>query len=308
MMKYSLFRLLISVFSYFSLSHIVFAGSTFNQSTNDLLIENNEKGLMLAPLIALNAKNFPSYQPIVLFGKEKESLQVNTTVTIPTLSDIEFSTFVYDYTFSQSVPQFDRIMNTPVNVMAATQVKERGLLINIPLSIVNMPINIGVLPSVIHADVEDLSYQSAVNLDMQLSMKLADNLQFAVSGSHLFSRAQFLETNFTHELDKASLTMLTAGVAYDWNTMHFSTDIDLYRQAEWDDAHPAQFWRVGGDLNMFSWLDVNLSYYYNMKNNQESLYSMGSEFKFGDKFSVDFSGIYRQSNHIEGLLRTSYDF
>lgn len=325
MMKYSLFRLLVSVFFYFSLSNIVYAGSLLDKPADDLLIEKEPNGSMPSLQRDWTIKPFPFYHGMTLMDKNKDPLQVNTVVTFPTLFDMDLSTFAGEYTLPHSMPFLDTMMNTSEELVAATKVKESGLLINIPLSIVNMPINVGVLSNVMHSTLvslsndlslpantmgkaKDLSYQTAINLDMQLSMVLADNVQLAFTGRHLFSQSQFLMTHYNDRQYNTSNSMLTAGVVYDWNKIHFSTEIDLYRQADWDEAHSAQFWRVGGDLSLFSWLDVNLHYYYNVTSNRESLYSMGSEFKFGDKFSVDFSGIYRQSNHIEGLLITSYDF
>ncbi|WP_299004264.1 hypothetical protein [uncultured Shewanella sp.] len=325
MMKYSLFRLLINVFFYFSVSNIVYAGAFSDKFVNDLLNEKDVNGLMLSLQKDWTIKHFPSYYGMRLIEKKKEQLQLDTLGTFPALFDIELSTFAYEHTLPHSMPFLDAMMDTSEELVAAKKVKTRGLLINIPLSIVNMPINVGVLSYASHLtsasfadnpslpantveNVNELSNQTVINLDLQLSMALFDDVKLGVSGSHLISQSQFTATNFDDGLPNISYSTLTAGMAYDWNEIHFSTEIDLYRQADWDQGLSAQFWRVGGYVTPFSWLGIELNYYYNVTNKQESLYSMGSEFKFGDKFSVDFSGVYRQSNHIEGLLRTSYDF
>ncbi|MCL1124846.1 conjugal transfer protein TraF [Shewanella surugensis] len=215
-----------------------------------------------------------------------------------------------------------KFWGTPVHPPAIEQVTEKVISVRFPLSIVDMPVSVGVAPKFRQTQVAvsshhnqlayegshqetEAEYKQSVTIDVQLSMMLADGFLLDVSAYNLLSQPNLLIETVNERL---SAPMLTAGMAYDWNRIHFSTDIDLNQHPRWDEETQSQFWRIGGGMSMFDWIDVNVDYRYDVQGNQDDIYSMGSEFRFGDKFSVDFSGVYSQSNHIEGLLRTSYDF
>ncbi|WP_299491397.1 hypothetical protein [uncultured Shewanella sp.] len=309
----------------FFLVKFSYAESLLGESTDHFLTEIQGDELLFPSFLSLSSIHFPFYQGVALLGKPKETLQVNPITYLSPLLDFDLRFFAYDYARPSAQSYVNLLVNNSADLAISTQIRESGVLINVPLSIVNMPINVGVTSKIVQSqfpvlsddallkpaslqELQDLQHLQSLNINMQLSMVLTEHFQLAISGDHVLSQPQPLVTHFNQDLRSENSSTLTAGVVYDWNSIQFSTDVELYHRIEGGDNSRLQFWHVGGDLNMFNWLDINLDYYYDPTNHQESLYSMGSEFKLGNKFSVDFLGVYSQSNHIQGLLRTSYDF
>lgn len=321
MRKYGQLWLLIGAVFYLSLGHVAHA-DVINDEESQLFDFKREyffNGFVFKP------KMLSFYQERTLVEQAMKGRDDNRFSLLFPITPIDISVLSHDYSLLFSAPLQAGLSDEVVGSPAIKHVTERVISINLPLSIVNMPIDIGVTPKFRQAKLirpsGDMSsnaegyrqggkveYTQSMNIDVQLTTMFSDELLLGIYGGNLLFQSQLFTENIYPRFGSTSSSVLTAGMVYDWNSMLFSTDLELYDHQYWNETTSSQFWRIGTGMNMFDWIEVNVDYYYDVTGNQNDIYSMGSEFRFGDKFSVDFYGIYSQSNHIEGLLRTSYDF
>ncbi len=210
--------------------------------------------------------------------------------------------------------------------VVAGAVSDLGVALSFPLSIVNMPIAIGVSPKlqridtynyVVSAnnfdssDFDDAKYrndETAFNVDLGVAMEPIDGLTVGLSGRNLIS--QDVETveaqgrKFTYQVE----ALYTAGVAYDWDSLTLTSDIDLNAHKRFEEVGGTQYWRLGGELKATDWFALRLGYRHDMKDNTANIYSLGTGFEFGRVFYLDFTGMVGSDDAIGGVLQTSYHF
>ncbi|SQH78397.1 conserved exported protein of unknown function [Shewanella benthica] len=205
-------------------------------------------------------------------------------------------------------------------------VADLGVALSFPLSIVNMPIAVGISPKfqridtynyVVSAnnfdasDFDDSKYrndEATFNLDIGIAMEPIPGLTVGLSGRNLIS--QDVETveaqgrKFTYQVEP----QFTAGIAYDWESITLTSDIDLNAYKRFEEIGAIQYWRVGGELQATDWFALRLGYRHDMKDNTANIYSLGTGFEFGRVFFLDFTGMVGSDDAIGGVLQTSYHF
>ncbi|MFT5235523.1 MAG: hypothetical protein ACI90A_000886 [Shewanella sp.] len=210
--------------------------------------------------------------------------------------------------------------------VVAGAVSDFGVAISFPLSIVNMPISVGISPKfqrvdtynyVVSAnnfdssDFNDAKYrndETAFNLDIGVAIEPIDRLVVGLSGRNLISND--VETvaaqgrKFTYQVEP----LFTAGIAYDWNRLTLTSDIDLNDYKRFDEIDGTQYWRVGGEMRATEWLALRVGYRHDLKDNTSNIYSLGTGFAFGQAFYLDFTGMVGNDDAIGGVLQTSYHF
>jgi len=212
------------------------------------------------------------------------------------------------------------------DILAAGAVSDFGVAISFPLSIVNMPISVGVSPKLQRIDtfnyeavinsfepgeLDDASYRSeeaTFNLDIGVAMEPVEGLVVAMSGQDLISKELETVESQGRTLNYRVDPKFAAGVAYDWNSLTFTTDIDLNPIKRFDETVGTQYWRFAGEVRATDWLALRLGYRHDMKDNRASVYSLGTGVELGQVFSLDFTGMVSSDDAIGGVLKTSYHF
>ncbi|WP_394148404.1 conjugal transfer protein TraF [Shewanella atlantica] len=211
-------------------------------------------------------------------------------------------------------------------VMAAGEISEFGVAMSLPLSIVNMPISVGISPKLQKIDTynygasnSDLApaeldaasyrnYEAAFNLDIGIAMEPFEGLVVAMSGRDLFTKeletAESQGRAFNYRIDPK----FAAGIAYDWHRLSIRTDVDLNPVKRFDETAGTQYWRFRGEVQATDWLALHLGYRHELNDNRESIYSLGTGVALGQAFSLDFTGIVGSDDAIGGVLKTSYHF
>lgn len=210
--------------------------------------------------------------------------------------------------------------------VVTASVSDLGVALSFPLSIVNMPIAIGVSPKLQRIDTysnvasvsnfesndfDDAQYRNdgtAFNVDLGVAMEPVDGLTVGLSGRNLIS--QEVETieaqgrRFTFQVEP----MYAAGVAYDWESLTLTSDIDLNAQKRFEEVGDTQYWHLGGEMQATDWLALRVGYRHDIKDNTANIYSLGTGFEFGRVFYLDFTGMVGSNEAIGGVLQTSYHF
>ena len=205
-------------------------------------------------------------------------------------------------------------------------VSDLGVALSFPLSIVNMPISVGISPKFQRidtynyianannfsaSDFDDVEYrndETNFNVDVGFAIEPINGLVFGLSGRNLIS--QDVETievegnKFTYRVEP----LVTAGVAYDWRKLTVTTDVDLVENKKFKELDGTQYWRVGGEVRAFDWMSLRLGYRHDMKDSTANIYSIGSGFTIGESFFLDFTGMFGSDEALGGVLQTSYHF
>ncbi|MFV7772306.1 conjugal transfer protein TraF [Shewanella marisflavi] len=205
-------------------------------------------------------------------------------------------------------------------------ISDLGLALSFPLSIVNMPIAVGISPKlqridtynyVVNAnnydvdDFDDDKYRnndSVFNLDIGVAMQPIEGLTLGLSGRNLVSQkldtVETLGRQFTYRIE----ALYTLGVAYDWDKFSLTTDVDLNGHKRFDELGETQYWRLGGEMRATDWFALRLGYRHDMKDTTSNLYSLGTGFTIGRFFSLDLTGLVGSGDAIGGVIQTSYHF
>jgi len=210
--------------------------------------------------------------------------------------------------------------------VVAGAVSEFGVALSYPLSIVNIPVMVGVSPKFQRidtynymvsannfdsSDFNDSQYrndETTFNLDIGVATEPVAGLVLGLSGRNLISKdvetVEVQGRKFTYQVEP----LFTAGVAYDWNSLTVTTDIDLNAHKRFDEIDGTQYWRLGGEMRATDWLALRLGYRHDMKNSTSNLYSLGTGFAIGQVFYLDLTGMVGSDDAIGGVLQTSYHF
>ncbi|MFT5788468.1 MAG: hypothetical protein ACI8SJ_000571 [Shewanella sp.] len=205
-------------------------------------------------------------------------------------------------------------------------VSDLGIALSFPLSIVNMPISVGISPKFQRidtynyiasannfsaSDFDDVEYrndETTFNVDVGVAIEPINGLVFGLSGRNLISQdVDTIEVEgqkFTYRVEP----LVTAGVAYDWSILTVTTDVDLIENKKFKELDGTQYWRLGGEVRAFDWMSLRVGYRHDMKDSTANIYSIGSGFAFGESFFLDLTGMFGSDEAIGGVLQTSYHF
>ncbi|WP_144212602.1 conjugal transfer protein TraF [Shewanella donghaensis] len=210
-------------------------------------------------------------------------------------------------------------------IVLAGAVTDFGVALSFPLSIVNLPVTIGVSPKLQRIDTyhytanannfdaddfDDDRYrndESMFNLDLGVAWQPTDSLTVGLSARNLISNTVTTEEAQGRKFEYRIEPLVTAGVAYDWSRATLTADIDLVDQTRFTDFDSVQFLRVGGEVKATSWLSLRMGYRHDLKDNSVDVYSFGTGFAIGQAFKLDMTGSYGE-DAIGAVLQTSYHF
>ncbi|MGI2859062.1 conjugal transfer protein TraF [Shewanella algae] len=210
--------------------------------------------------------------------------------------------------------------------VVAGAVSELGVAVSYPLSIVNMPVTVGVTPklqrldsfnyavSANNFDADDFNdddYRSddtGFNLDIGLAFQPLDGLVIGVSGRNLIKRDLSSIEAGGVQLTYQVKPMVTAGVAYDWAAFSLSSDLDLTDNDKFAELEGSRYWRLGGEYRPADWVALRLGYRQDLNDHTADLYSLGTGFAIGNSFRLDLTGMFGSDDAIGGVLQTSYHF
>lgn len=210
--------------------------------------------------------------------------------------------------------------------VVAGAVSDLGVALSFPLSIVNMPIAIGISPKlqridtynyVISAndfdtsDFDDDKYrnkETAFNLDIGVAIQPTAGMVLGLSGRNLVSQkvdtVESLGRQFTYRVE----ALYTAGVSYEWNRLSVTTDIDLNKHQGFDQIDSRQYWRLGGEIKATDWFALRFGYRRDLEDSTADIYSVGTGFRIGRSFNFDLTGMVGSDDAIGGVIQTSYHF
>ncbi|MFS1440068.1 conjugal transfer protein TraF [Shewanella sp. 10N.286.48.A6] len=210
-------------------------------------------------------------------------------------------------------------------IVLAAGVTDFGVALSFPLSIVNMPVKVGISPkfqridtyhysaSANNFDVDDFdddkyrNDDSLFNLDLGVAIEPTESLTLGLSARNLFSKkittVEAQGRTFEYQIEP----LVTVGAAYDWSRVTLTTDIDLVEQSRFGEFDAVQYWRVGGEVKATDWLFLRMGYRHDLKDNSVDIYSFGTGFAIGQAFKLDMSGSYGD-DAIGAVLQTSYHF
>ncbi|MCL1068603.1 conjugal transfer protein TraF [Shewanella olleyana] len=211
-------------------------------------------------------------------------------------------------------------------VILAGGVTDFGVALSFPLSIVNMPVRVGISPKFQRIDTyhysvnannfdaddfDDDKYrndENLFNLDIGVAFEPMDAMTIGLSARNLFSKTVETVEAQGREFHYQVEPLITAGVAYDWTSVTLTTDIDLIEQSRFKEFDAVQYWRVGGEVKATDWLSLRMGYRHDLKDNSVDIYSFGTGFAIGQAFKLDMSGSYGEDDAIGAVLQTSYHF
>ncbi|WP_299574681.1 conjugal transfer protein TraF [uncultured Shewanella sp.] len=211
-------------------------------------------------------------------------------------------------------------------VVLAGGVTDFGVALSFPLSIVNMPVRVGISPKFQRIDTyhysvnannfdaddfDDDKYrndENLFNLDIGVAFEPMDALTVGLSARNVFSKTVKTVESQGREFHYQVEPLITAGASYDWASVTLTTDIDLVDQTRFKELDAVQYWRVGGEVKATNWLSLRMGYRHDLKDNNVDIYSFGTGFAIGQAFKLDMSGSYGEDDAIGAVLQTSYHF
>ncbi|MCG9695577.1 conjugal transfer protein TraF [Shewanella sp. Isolate11] len=224
-------------------------------------------------------------------------------------------------TSTRTIPDLDS-----EGIVVAAGVSELGVALSFPLSIVNMPIAVGISPKFQRVDTYNYAVNAnnfdsgdfdnekyhdddtSLNLDLGVAMQPSENIIVGLSGRNMISNNVDTVNNFNREFTYHVEPLYTAGVAYEGNSYTLTTDLDLNSNKRFSNETDTQYWRVGGELRPMGWIALRLGYRHDLKDASEDVYSFGTGFSIGNTFNFDLSGLVGSEDTLGGVIQTSYHF
>ncbi|CAM3010146.1 conjugal transfer protein TraF [Shewanella loihica] len=210
--------------------------------------------------------------------------------------------------------------------VVAGAISDLGVALSFPLSIVNMPVAVGISPKlqridtynyVVSAnnfdadDFDDNKYRNddtVANLDIGVAIQPLERMTIGLSGRNLVSQkldtVEAMGRKFTYRVE----ALYTLGVAYDWDNFSLTTDVDLNGHKRFDEIGETQYWRLGGEMRATDWLALRVGYRHDMKDTSSNLYTLGTGFTIGRSFNLDLTGLVGTDDAVGGVIQTSYHF
>lgn len=143
--------------------------------------------------------------------------------------------------------------------VVAGAISDLGVALSFPLSIVNMPVAVGISPKlqridtynyVVSAnnfdadDFDDNKYRNddtVANLDIGVAIQPLERMTIGLSGRNLVSQkldtVEAMGRKFTYRVE----ALYTLGVAYDWDNFSLTTDVDLNGHKRFDEIGETQY-------------------------------------------------------------------
>lgn len=211
-------------------------------------------------------------------------------------------------------------------VVAAGATSDFGVALSMPLSIVNMPVTVGITPKLQRidtyfyavsannfeaSDFNDDKYrteETTFNLDIGLAMQPMEGMVIGLSGKNLISKDVDTLAIDDRRVSYKVEPIITAGIAYDWSDFTVTTDLDLVDYQRFDGLDGTQYWRLGGEMRATDWMSLRLGYRHDLEDSTADIYSVGTGFKVGQAFRFDFTGMFGSDNAVGGVIQTSYHF
>ncbi|QSX29615.1 conjugal transfer protein TraF [Shewanella cyperi] len=208
----------------------------------------------------------------------------------------------------------------------AGAISDIGVAVSMPLSIVNMPVTVGVTPKIQRldsfnygvsannfdeGDFDGSDYsndETGFNLDVGIAIEPMHGMVIGLAGRNLIKRElDTVESEGIQATYRVGPTV-TVGVAYQWDGFTVTTDLDLLENEKFVGLEGTQYWRVGGEYQAMDWLALRLGYRHDLNDVTANLYSLGTGFVIGKSFKLDLSGMFGNDNAYGAALQTSYHF
>jgi hypothetical protein len=299
-------------------------------SANDVNGINQYRALLIGDLQALqNASGYVSAglgfalalptKPISM------AIFVNTYIDAIGLAAIEQSDIELLSTINALNPPSINDLDS-AGIVAAGSTTDIGVAFSMPLSIVNMPMTVGISPKIQRldayfyavsannfdaSDFDDDKYrtdETVFNLDVGIAMQPMEGVTLALAGKNLFSQGVDTLPIDNRRVSYQVEPLVTAGIAYDWSNFTLTTDIDLTEYQRFESLAGTQFWRLGGEMRPTDWAALRVGYRHDLEDSTADIYSIGVGFKLGDVFRFDLTGMVGSDNAVGGVLQTSYHF
>lgn len=203
---------------------------------------------------------------------------------------------------------------------------ELALSVSMPLSIVNMPVTIGLTPKLQRLD----SFNYAVsannfdagdfdsddyrnddtgfNLDAGLAIMPMRGLTLGLVGRNLIERELETVESEGVQFKYRAGPMVTLGAAYTTASWQLSTDLDLTDNEKFVGLEGTKYWRFGGEWQALDWLSLRLGYRQDLNDMTADIYSVGTGFQIGEGFKLDLTGMWGDNDTVGAVLQSSYHF
>ncbi len=211
-------------------------------------------------------------------------------------------------------------------IIAAGATSDLGVALSMPLSIVNMPVTIGVTPKLQRidsffyavsannfeaSDFDDDKYrndETEFNIDLGVAMQPMEGMTIGLSGRNLISKEVKSQPIADRVVNYHVDPMVTAGIAYDWDDFTVTTDIDLTKYERFDEVEGTQYWRLGGEMRATDWMSLRVGMRHDLEDTTADIYSLGAGFSIGRTFKLDITGMFGDEDAYGGVIQTSYHF
>ncbi|MFQ6370644.1 conjugal transfer protein TraF [Shewanella sp. YIC-542] len=224
-------------------------------------------------------------------------------------------------------PSLDDLSST--GRVFAGAVSDFGVALSTRMSVGDMPLTIGVTPklqrldtfnyavSANNFDVNDFNSDdyrnndTGVNLDVGVALQPTEGLTLGLSGRNLVKQelaSVVLADCPCQQLTYQVKPMVTAGLAYQWQGLTLTTDVDLTENNKFVELDGPKYWRMGGELQATDWLALRLGYRHDVNDVTTDIYSVGTGIVVGNFFRLDLTGMMGSDNAVGGALQTSFHF
>ncbi|ABM01377.1 putative outer membrane or exported [Shewanella amazonensis SB2B] len=224
----------------------------------------------------------------------------------------------------QAPPALDDLTSQGRVIAGASS--ELALSVSLPLSIVNMPVTVGLTPKLQRLD----SFNYAVsannfdagdfdsddyrnddtgfNLDAGIAMMPMDGLTLGLVGRNLIERElDTVESEGVSAIYRAG-PMVTFGAAFQSGNWQLSTDLDLMDNEKFVGLEGTKYWRLGAEWHALDWLSLRLGYRQDLNDMTADIYSFGTGFQIGSGFKLDLAGMWGDKDTVGAVLQSSYHF
>lgn len=201
-----------------------------------------------------------------------------------------------------------------------------ALALSIPLSVVNMPVTVGLTPklqridgfnyavSANNFDAGDFNSddyrndETGFNLDAGVAIRPLENLTLGIVGRNLIENEVDLPESEGLTATYRVGPMVTLGASYRLGAWQFSSDLDLTDNEKFVGLEGTKYWRLGTEWQALDWLALRAGYRQDLNDMTADIYSLGTGFSIGSSFKVDLAGMWRENDTLGAVLQTSYHF
>lgn len=103
--------------------------------------------------------------------------------------------------------------------------------------------------------------------------------------------------------------LVSLGFGYHIPLFTFAVDLDLTKQKGFTHIHDdAQYLRLGGEVNLFDWLQTRAGYKVNLENSLDNAFSLGGGISAFNTFHIDIAGEYSRKNQFGLSLQLIFNY